>query len=67
MRLWVDGERRDCPEGLSLAQWVEWERIRNPEVAILHVNDRLIPPERWTSTRLREGDRVQLLYFLGDS
>lgn len=67
MKVRTDDGIREYPEGISLARWTQLEQIRNPEVAILHVNDRVIPPASWESTLLQEGDRIQLLYFLGDS
>ena len=67
MEITVDGERTTYPRPLTVQEWMDLEQVRNQEVAIIHVNDRDIPPDRRKSTLLQEGDRLQLLYFLGDS
>ena len=67
MKVWINGEERSLPEGTSVQKWMELDQVRSPEVAIIHVNDRDVPPERRETTLLRTGDRIQLLYFLGDS
>ncbi len=67
MEITVDGERKTYPRPLTVQEWMDLEQVRNQEVAIIHVNDRDIPPDRRKSTLLQEGDRLQLLYFLGDS
>ena len=67
MEITVDGERKTYPRPLTVQEWMDLEQVRNQEVAIIHVNDRDIPPDRRKSTLLQEGDRLQLLYFVGDS
>ena len=67
MEITVDGERKTYPRPLTVQEWMDLEQVRNQEAAIIHVNDRDIPPDRRKSTLLQEGDRLQLLYFLGDS
>ena len=67
MEITVDGERKTYPRPLTVQEWMDLEQVRNQEVAIIHVNDRDIPPDRRKSTLLQEGDRLQLLYFLGAS
>ena len=67
MEITVDGERKTYPRPLTVQEWMDLEQVRNQEVAIIHVNDRDIPPDRRKSTLLQEGDRLQLLYCLGAS
>lgn len=67
MKLTAFGETRDWPEGLTLQQWMEAAEVPNQEVALVQLNGRDIPPGERAATRLRDGDRLGLLYFLGDS
>ena len=67
MKLLVDGEVKDYPQGISLKEWMELDEVCNPEVAVVYVNDRHILATDMECTTLHEGDRIQLLYFLGDS
>lgn len=67
MQLNVSGEVCDCPDGLTVQSWMEYAQIRNPEVALIQVNFKDILRQDWAAVQLNEGDRIDVLYFLGDS
>lgn len=67
MQIQFDGARKNYADGLSVAQWLEAEDIANPEVALIQVNGRDVRPNERETTVLHDGDKVALLYFLGDS
>jgi len=67
MKLTAFGEVRDYPDRLTVQQWLEMERIENQEVALVQVNGRDVLHGERSAAALRDGDRIQLLYFLGDS
>ena len=63
MRLIVNGEARELPERLTVAQLVrdeapELERGRGVAVA---VDAQVVPRSAWSDTTLSEGQRVELL------
>lgn len=41
------------------------KRDVNPEMVSVEVNDRILKKEEFTTTRLKDGDRVEFLYFMG--
>ena len=67
MRITALGETRDWPGRLPLQGWLDLAGVENQEIALVQVNGRDVPPGDRGKTALREGDRLTLLYFLGDS
>ena len=67
MKLTAFGETREWPEDLTLQGWMDAVGVENQEVALVQVNGRDIPPGDRDALLLRDGDRLQILYFLGDS
>ena len=61
------GHKIECPDGTTVAELLEIEEVRNPEVALIQVNFVDVTPDHRDSTVLHSGDQVDVLYFLGDS
>ena len=64
MRIVLNGEERQVSEGLSLAGLVEQLGMKPDRVAA-EVNREIVPRERWLETRLRDGDRLEIVHFVG--
>lgn len=67
MKITVSGEEREYPNGLNITQWLKCAEIPNQEVALIQVNGKDVLPSKRSTTYLKDGDEVQVLYFLGDS
>ena len=55
MKLQINGEDRDfndAPAPFTLA-------------ALVEINRDVVPRDRWTETRLHEGDRLEVVHFVG--
>ncbi len=64
MRVVLNGEEREIPEGLTLMGLIEQLGL-NPERIAIEWNREVIPRAQWASVRLREGDRVEIVHFVG--
>ena len=66
MRLKVNGNDEDVT-GINSITIIDLltKRDVNPEMVSVEVNDRIIKKEEFTSTLLKEGDRLEFLYFMG--
>lgn len=64
MRVQVNGETKDVDEGLTLAQLVEQLRLA-PERLAVELNLAVVRRADWPTTRLCEGDRVEIVHFVG--
>ena len=64
MKLQVNGEERDLPAALTLFALLEQLGMRADRVAV-ELNREIVARERWLATELREGDRLEIVHFVG--
>jgi len=65
MRLQINGEQRDfAGERLTLAALVEQLGMKADRVAI-ELNRDIVARERWSATELSDGDRLEIVHFVG--
>ncbi|MGH9524754.1 MAG: sulfur carrier protein ThiS [Terriglobales bacterium] len=64
MTLHINGEAREFPAGLTLAALVEQLGMKGDRVAI-ELNREIAPRDRWDSTELHDGDRLEIVHFVG--
>jgi sulfur carrier protein len=64
MQLHVNGEARDVPDGLTVASLLQHLAINAPRVAV-ELNAEVVVKARHHDTKLSEGDRVEIVTFVG--
>jgi thiamine biosynthesis protein ThiS len=67
MKLQINGEERDFndpPAPFTLAALVETLGMKSDRVAV-ELNRDIVPRDRWTETRLNDGDRLEVVHFVG--
>jgi thiamine biosynthesis protein ThiS len=65
MRLVVNGEEREfAAEQLTLAGLVEELGMKSDRVAV-ELNRDIISRDRWAATALHDGDRLEVVHFVG--
>jgi sulfur carrier protein len=64
MTIHLNGEQREIPEGLTLADLLEWLKLPADRVAVER-NLEIVPRERWRATRMEAGDRLEVVHFVG--
>ena len=64
MRIAVNGEEREVPEGLSVGELVRRLGLAEAPVAVER-NQRVVPRAEREATVLREGDRLELVTRVG--
>jgi sulfur carrier protein len=60
----VNGELREAAAGASVTQLLEALGIHGGRVAIER-NQRILPRSDWSETRVAEGDRFEIVQFVG--
>jgi thiamine biosynthesis protein ThiS len=60
----VNGEARQVPEDLTLASLVDWLKVPADRVAVER-NLEIVPRNQWSETAIREGDRLEVVHFVG--
>lgn len=66
MKLHINGEERsfDSPAPSTLAALVEILGMKADRVAV-ELNRDIVPRDRWSETKLSEGDRLEVVHFVG--
>jgi sulfur carrier protein len=67
MKLLINGEERDfsdAPVQFTLAALVERLGMKADRVAV-ELNRDIVPRDRWADTRLTDGDRLEIVHFVG--
>ena len=64
MNLQINGEGRNVPDSLTVAALIEHLGMKGDRVAV-ELNRDIVPRERWLSTELNNGDRLEIVHFVG--
>lgn len=60
----VNGESRDVPDSSTLAELVKHLALA-PERLAIELNRQVVRRTDWQQTALREGDRIEIVHFVG--
>ena len=67
MKLQINGEEREfanIPTPFTLSALVETLGMKADRVAV-ELNREIVPRGQWTETALKEGDRLEVVHFVG--
>ena len=64
MNIYLNGEPREVPEHLNLAQLLEWLKLPADRVAVER-NREIASRSTWTETRIQPDDRLEVVHFVG--
>ncbi len=64
MRVVLNGEEREIPDGLTISGLVEHLKL-NPDRIAVERNREVVPRAEWAVVRIQEGDRLEIVHFVG--
>ncbi len=64
MKVNINGEEKSFAAPLTLSALVEALGVKPDRVAV-ELNREIVPRERWPQTGLSEGDRLEIVHFVG--
>lgn len=64
MRVTINGERREIPEGLNVGTLLDHLGFANRRVAIER-NREILPRGQWRQTQVESGDTFEIVHFVG--
>ena len=64
MRLFINGDEKSFADSLTLAELIEQLGMKGDRVAV-ELNREIVPRERWPHTPLKDGDRLEIVHFVG--
>ena len=65
MKLVVNGNDVEVSDGINVSQLLIERRVKMPDMVSVELNETVLQRAEFETTRLHEGDRVELLYFMG--
>jgi len=65
MKLQVNGEKTDHPDGLTVSELLTAEEVKMPEMVSVELNGQILKRSDFDSTVLSSDDVVEFLYFMG--
>ena len=61
----VNDEKQEVTLPLTLAELIKINKVVKPEMVTIQVNEDFVEREDYEKIQLKEGDRVDFLYFMG--
>ena len=65
LRIEINGEARDVPENLTLETLLAHLGLNAPERIAIEHNRRVVRRAEWPQTKIADGDRVEIVHFVG--
>ena len=64
-KIYVNGEVQEVSLPLNVSELIKQLLVENPEMVSVQVNEEFAERDDWDSIQLKEGDKVDFLYFMG--
>lgn len=64
MTLTINGEEKPFPGSLSLAELIANLGLKSDRIAV-ELNRDIVPRQKWPEMRLKDGDRLEIVHFVG--
>lgn len=61
----VNDERKEVTLPLTLSELIKQNRIFQPEMVTVQINETFIEKEDYDKTQINDGDKIDFLYFMG--
>jgi sulfur carrier protein len=65
MKVVVNGAEVEVSDGINVTQLLVERKVKMPDMVSVELNETVLQRAEFETTQLREGDRVELLYFMG--
>lgn len=65
MKITVSGKVKEVKDDLTIAELIVLENVETPQYVSVSVNDEFAKSENFDTQKLKEGDVVEFLYFMG--
>lgn len=65
MNLVINGKDVRKKDGLSITDLLCEQKIKVPDMVSIEINGSILQRSEFDNTNLKEGDKVELLYFMG--
>ena len=64
-KIYVNGDVQEVSLPLNVSELIKQNEVQQPEMVSVQVNEEFAERNDWESIQLKEGDRVDFMYFMG--
>ncbi len=64
IEIFLNGEKREVVDGMTLSELISSLGLAPQRLAVEH-NLQIVKRERWVESSLSEGDKVEIVHFVG--
>ena len=64
-KIYVNGDAQEVNLPLNVSELIQQSDVQQPDMVSVQVNEEFAEREDWEKIQLKEGDRVDFLYFMG--
>ncbi|MBQ2674597.1 MAG: sulfur carrier protein ThiS [Prevotella sp.] len=64
-RIYVNGDAQEVNLPLNVSELIKQSDVQQPDMVSVQVNEEFAEREDWEQIQLKEGDKVDFLYFMG--
>lgn len=65
MKLEINGLAVEIPDNTTVMQLLSIQKVKMPDMVSVEVNGNILDRKKFDTTILKEGDKVEFLYFMG--
>ena len=64
-KIYVNGDVQDVSLPINVSELIKQNNVLQPEMVSVQVNEEFADADDWERIQLKEGDKVDFLYFMG--
>ena len=64
-KIYVNGDAQEVTLPLNVSELIKQSDVQQPDMVSVQVNEEFAEREDWETIQLKEGDKVDFLYFMG--
>ena len=64
-KIYVNGDVQEVSLPLNVSELIKQSDVQQPDMVSVQVNEEFADREDWENILLKEGDKVDFLYFMG--
>ena len=64
-KIYVNGDAQEVSLPLNVSELIKQSDVQQPDMVSVQVNEEFAEREDWETIQLKEGDKIDFLYFMG--
>ena len=64
-KIYVNGDAQEVNLPLNVSELIQQNNVVQPDMVSVQVNEEFAEREDWETIQLKEGDKIDFLYFMG--